>query len=164
MLDKRGGPAGGDTGSVLVLALLLVTLLSLLGLTLLATATTEHSIAFNAFWSEGALAAADAGVNTGLSQLSADQTATDAAVGPTTMGDAYSSYTFRSGHRADAGPQPFQFVSSRHERGYSLVSGSNQYNTSGYDFDNHQFNATGTGPRNAIREVEVQAEFGPILR
>ena len=162
MRNERGGPARGDAGSVLVLALLLMTLLSLLGLSLLGLAATEHSMAFNAFWSEGALAAADAGVNTGVNQLSADQTATDAAVGPTNI--AGNAYTFRSGHRADTAPQLFQFVSTRLEGGYSLVSGSNQYNTSGYTFDNHQFNATGTGPRNAIREVEVQAEFGPILR
>ncbi len=160
MRDEKGSRLRGETGSVLVLALLVMVLLSFLGLTLLAIAATEHTIAFNAFWSEGTLAAADAGISSGLNQLSPSQTASDATIPTTGIGGLYA---YRSGRRADAGAQPFQYVGPRHEGGYSLVSGIG-YNTSGYDFYNHQFNATGTGPRNAVREVEVQAEYGPVLR
>jgi hypothetical protein len=149
--------AGRETGSVLMIALLLMILLSLLGVTLLSVAATEHSVAFNSLWSEGALMAAEAGVNRGLNQLSSNQAQSKAAVPDTPIG----TYSFRSGSRADAGPQPVKFISKRSEEGYSMAV-TNTYNTLGHDFYIYQINATGTGPRNARREVEVRAEYGPV--
>lgn len=149
-----------EAGSVLVVALLLMVLLSLLGVTLLTVAATEHTVAFNGLWSEGALTAAEGGVNRGLNQINANAETSLQAVPNTAIGVAY---TFRSGHKTDTTPQPLQFVGSRVEDGYSVAMGTG-YNPSGYAFHTYQINATGTGPRNARREVEIRAEYGPVAQ
>jgi hypothetical protein len=151
-----------EEGSVLVIALLLMVLLSLLGVTLLTVASTEHSMAFNAFWSEGAISMADAGVNRGVNQLSANAQNSLAAFGPIAIPNG-GPYSYRSGRKTDAGAQPSQFVSSRTEPGYSVAMGTG-YNPGGYTFDTYQINATGTGAGNAQREAEVRAEYGPVAR
>ena len=150
---------GRETGSILMIALLLTILLSLLGITLLSVASTEHSVAFNSLWSEGALMAAEAGVNRGLNQLSANATSASQAI-PST---AISGYSYRSGGRAATSAQPLTLVSSQSAPGYSAAVGTG-YNRAGYGFDVYLINATGTGPRNARREIEVQAEYGPVAR
>jgi Tfp pilus assembly protein PilX len=151
-----------ERGSVLVVALLLMVLLSLLGITLLTVAATEHTVAYNGLWSEGALMAAEGGVNVGINQLSANADTSVQAIPATRLPDAQGPFQYRSGTRT-SGVQALQFVSSRIESGYSIAVGTG-YNRSGYVFDTYQINATGTGPRNAVREVEVQAEYGPIAR
>jgi Tfp pilus assembly protein PilX len=149
-----------EAGSVLVIALLLMVLLSLLGVTLLTVAATEHTVAFNGLWSEGALTAAEAGVNRGLNQLNANAATSIQPIATTSIA---SPYAFRSGHRTDTTPQPLTFVGTRTEAGYSLAVGTG-YNPAGYAFHTYQINATGTGPRNAQREVEVRAEYGPVAQ
>ena len=111
-------------------------------------------------WSEGALHAADAGVNRGLNQLNANAQTSIQAIANTGIGLVY---RYRSGRRTDNAPQPLQFVGSRTEAGYSIAVGTG-YNPSGYAFHAYQINATGTGPRNARREVEIQAEYGPVAQ
>ena len=147
-----------ETGSVLIIALLLMILLSLLGVTLLTVATSEHSIASNSEWSEGALMAADAGVNKGLNQLSANAQSSIAQINLTDIG---SGYKYRSGPRtAAAAPE---FVATRTESGYSIAMGTG-YNPSGYAFHTYKIRSTGLGGpiQMATREVEVQAEYGPV--
>jgi Tfp pilus assembly protein PilX len=150
-----------ETGSVLVIALLIMVLLSFLGVTLLTVASTEHTIASNSQWSEGALMAADAGVNKGINQLSANAQTSVAQINTTTIG---SGYTYRSGRRTGSAA-PLTFVGTRTEAGYSLAVGTG-YNPSGYAFHTYQINAVGTGgpSQTAAREVEVQAEYGPIAQ
>jgi Tfp pilus assembly protein PilX len=145
---------------VLIIGLLLMVLLSLLGVTLLTVAATEHSVAFNALWSEGALSAAEAGVHRGLNQISANAQTSMLAIANTAIANTYN---YRSGHKTDTTPQPLQFVGSRVEEGYSIAVGTG-YNPSGYTFHTYQINATGSGPRNARREVEVRAEYGPVAQ
>jgi Tfp pilus assembly protein PilX len=70
MQRRRCSLARREAGSVLIIGLLLMVLLSLLGITLLTVAATEHSVAYNGLWSEGALHAAEAGVNRGLNHTS----------------------------------------------------------------------------------------------
>ena len=149
-----------ETGSILVIALLIMVLLSFLGVTLLTVASTEHTIASNSQWSEGALMAADAGVNKGINQLSANAQTSAAQINLTTLG----SYTYRSGRRTGSAA-PLTFVGTRTEAGYSLAVGTG-YNPSGYVFHTYQVNAVGTGgpSQTAAREVEVQAEYGPIAQ
>jgi hypothetical protein len=151
-----------ERGSILVIALLLMVLLSLLGVTLLTVAQTEHSIAYNGLWSEGAITAADAGLNRGLNQLSANALTSTQAYGPTAIPNG-GLYTYRSGPKTAAGAQPLQFLSSRTEPGYSAAVGTG-YNPGGFFFHTYQVNATGTGPRNAQREVEARAEYGPVAQ
>ena len=143
-----------------MVALLLTILLSLLGVTLLTVAATEHTVAFNGLWSEGALTAAEGGVNRGLNQLTANAQTSLQAIPDTGIGAAYN---FRSGHKTDTTPQPLQFVGTRVEEGYSVAIGTG-YNPSGYAFHTYQINATGTGPRNARREIEIRAEYGPVAQ
>ncbi len=159
---QRGivGSSWRARGSVMVIALLLMALLSLLGMTLLTVAGLGHGTAFNAIWSEGALFAADAGVQAGMNQLSANSTTSTQAIPITSIGGVYS---FRSGRRNDAGPQPLQFMGTRVEPGYSLAVGSG-YNPAGYAFHSYLITATGTGPRGAQREIEARAEYGPIAQ
>lgn len=160
MQRRRRLLARRETGSVLIIGLLLMVLLSLLGITLITVAATEHSVAYNGLWSEGALHAADAGVNRGLNQLNANAQTAIQAIANTGIGLVYS---YRSGRRTDTTPQPLQFVGSRAEAGYSIAVGTG-YNPSGYAFHAYQINATGTGPRSARREVEIQAEYGPVAQ
>jgi Tfp pilus assembly protein PilX len=160
MRHRRVLQSRREAGSVLVVALLLMVLLSLLGVTLLTVAATEHTVAFNGLWSEGALTAAEGGVNRGLNQLSANAQTSLQAVPNTAIGAAYA---YRSGHKTDSTPQPLEFVASRVEDGYSVALGTG-YNPSGYAFHTYQINATGTGPRNARREVEIRAEYGPVAQ
>jgi len=154
-----------EAGSVLVIALLLMVLLSLLGVTLLTVAATEHTVAFNGFWSEGALTAAEGGANWGLNRLSANaETSVTRYPDCDTCAVTISAgFNYRSGRKADPGPQQLTFVGSRVEEGYSVAVGTG-YNPSGYAFHTYQINATGTGPRNARREVEMRAEYGPVAQ
>lgn len=103
--------------------------------------------------------AADAGINVGLSQLTVNHTLASAPFSGTIAGG----YAFRSGPRTATTPQPLQFRGMRTETGYSIGSGTG-YNPSGYVFYTYQINVTGNGPLGAAREVEAQAEYGPVAR
>ena len=153
-------PIRRDRGSVLMIALFIMIALSILGVALLTLSGTESNISYNGLWAEGAFNAAEAGIQTGLDKLSANAAASAQAIPVTTIGSAYQ---FRSGHRADPGSQPFLFRGERGEAGYSLAVGTG-YNPSGYAFHSYQINSTGSGPRNAQREVEVLAEYGPVAQ
>ncbi len=161
MRKRQALPSRSQRGSVLVIALLLMVLLSLLGITILTVATTEHNLAYNGVWSEAALMAAEAGVNRGISLISANTTTSTAVISTTTL--AGTSSTYRSGTKTDnpSNPTPPTFVGTRTEAGYSLAVGTG-YNPGGYIFYTYQIDATGSGPRSAQRQVEVEAEFGPV--
>jgi Tfp pilus assembly protein PilX len=149
-----------DKGSVLLMALFVLIILSLLGFVLLTFSGMESGIASNGLWAEGAFNAAEAGVQKGMDQLSAVPTTSIQTIPVTTIGGSYS---YRSGRRTDTAAQPLQFISTKNEAGYSLEMGTG-YNNAGYIFYIYQINATGSGPLNAQREVEVQAEYGPASK
>jgi len=164
MRGKMNTRLRGERGSVLVVAILVMMVLSFIGMAIMTLSVTEHSMAYNAVWGEGAFAAAEAGINAGINQLSANATtATTQIPASGTSVTIGTSYTYRSGGKSDAGPQPLRFVKSRTEPGYSIALGTG-YNPAGYAFNAYQINATGTGPRNAVREIEVQAEYGPVAQ
>ena len=150
-------------GSVLMIALFVMIALSVLGIALLTLSGTESNIAYNQLWTEGAFAAAESGLQTGLNQLSANTTTSIAAIPVTAIGTGIYTYQFRSGRRADAGPQPLQFRGKRVESGYSIAIGTG-YNPSGYVFNSYQINSTGLGPKNAQREIEGLVEYGPVAQ
>jgi len=160
MKRRRTRQLPREAGSVLVIALLIMVLMSLIGITLLSVASTEHSIASNALWSETALMAAEAGVNRSVSTLSA--AGTGAAFGPIVLGGTATTYW--SGNKAaQAAPTAPTFIRNATQAGYSIAS-CTAYNPCGYVFPTYQINASGTGPRGAIREVEVQAQYGPVAQ
>jgi Tfp pilus assembly protein PilX len=147
-----------------MISMFVLIILSLLGAVLLTLSGTEHTVAFNAIWSEGAFAAAEAGVQRGLNQLSSNPTTSVKAIPQSgsylTIG---SGYQYRSGRKTDTSPQPLSFKGSRVEPGYSIAIGTG-YNPSGYVFQSYQINATGTGPRSSQRELEILAEYGPVAQ
>lgn len=164
MRGKMNTGLRGERGSVLVVAILVMMVLSFIGMAMMTLSVTEHSMAYNAVWGEGSFAAAEAGVNVGINQLSANTTTATQQIPPTgTSVTIGTSYAYRSGGKSDAGPQPLKFVKSRTEPGYSIAIGTG-YNPAGYAFNAYQINATGTGPRNAVREIELQAEYGPVAQ
>jgi hypothetical protein len=160
MVQERNNPGArhGEKGSVMLVALFVMVILSLLGAVFLNLSNTESYVAYNALWQEGAFYAAEAGVQSGLDQLSPNVTTSTAAIASTAIGG---SYNYRTGRRTDASAQPIQFIRSTVASGYSVETGTG-YNPAGYSFYVYQINVTGTGPRNSQREVEVQAEYGPV--
>jgi beta-glucanase (GH16 family) len=145
-------------GSVLVVALVCMLVLSILGTVFLGISVTEHNIAYNAVYSEGAFTAAEAAVQTGVAQLSANTTTSAQAIPVTAFA---TDYNYRSGRRTDATPQPLEFSGKRVEPGYNLARGTG-YNPAGYTFHSYRIPVTGAGPRSAQRELEAMAEFGPV--
>jgi hypothetical protein len=142
----------------MLVALFAMVVLSLLGVVFMSLSNTESIVAGNVLWSEGAFYAAEAGIQTGVDQMSPNLATATQAIPQTTLG---TDYQYRSGRRTDAGAQPLQFIRSRTAAGFSVETGTG-YNPAGYSFYVYQINSTGTGPRNAQRELEVQAEFGPV--
>jgi Tfp pilus assembly protein PilX len=150
----------GEKGSVMLVALFVMVVLSMLGAAFLTLSNTESIVANNGVSAEGAFYAAEAGIQSGIDQLSPNLTTATAAIPQTTIN---TSYSYRSGARSDTTAQPLQFIRSQSAEGYSLEMGTG-YNPAGYSFYVYEINVTGTGPRNAQREVEVQAEFGPVAQ
>lgn len=160
MLGRAQTRARSERGVVLMVALFVMITLSLLGIALVTLSGVESNIAHNAIWSEGTFVAAEAGIQAGMNQLSPNPGTATQAIPVTAIGG---DYQYRSGRRTDTGPQPLQYRGARIESGYSLAIGTG-YNPSGYAFHSYQINATATGPRNAQREIEVLAEYGPVAQ
>lgn len=167
MSDRRtaipaSGPGSrpGEAGATLVLVLFIVLILSTLVIALLGIASSDNVVAHNDVWTEGAFYAAEAGLNTGISQLSSNPTTSTMSIPSTTISGNYS---FRSGTRAAGSAQPLVFVSVQPRSGYSIAQGS-AYNPNGYLFYSYRINTTGTGPKNAQRELEALAEYGPVAQ
>lgn len=149
-----------ERGSTLIVALFIVVILAMLVIAMLGIASSDSAVAHNDVWSEGAFYAAEAGIHTGVSRLSSNVATSTQAIPVTSIG---TSYAFRSGTRADTGPQPLVFVAAQQRNGYSIAGGS-AYNPAGYLFYSYRINTTGTGPRNAQREIEALAEYGPVAQ
>ena len=166
MAGKRRAQSRNQRGSVIVIALFVMIILSLLGITLLTLSGTESNIAYNALWSEGAFAAAEAGVERGLSQIgpnAKDSITKFPDSGTLSIGTGTYTYGYRSGRKSDTTPTDLVFKGTRNVAGYNLALGTG-YNTAGYTFNVYQLNATGMGPRNAQREIEVLAQYGPVAK
>jgi hypothetical protein len=153
-------PRAGERGATLILVLFITLILSTLVMALLGIASSDNVVAHNDVSTEGAFYAAEAGLNTGISQLSSNPTSSTMSIPVTTISGSYS---FRSGTRAAGSAQPLVFVSVQPRSGYSIAGGS-AYNPNGYLFYSYRINTTGTGPRNAQREIEALAEYGPVAQ
>src|SRR3970040_2196660 len=148
----------GQSGSVLLLSLLAMVVLSLLGSALLTMSGSETFVSARIVYREGAFYAAEAGVHTGLDQLSMNMATSTQAIPVTAIGDWYA---YRSGRRWGPGTQPCQCMGTRPATGYSAAVGTG-YNPAGYVFFDYQMNVTGSGPRTATREVEALGAYGPV--
>jgi hypothetical protein len=139
-----------------VIVMLMALLLSMTGAAL-SLSSVELKMSSNFKTSTQALHAADAGVHVGANQLSINQAAASAPY----SGTIGSSFAYRSGRRFDASPQPLEFRGAKPATGYSVGLGTG-YKPSGYAFYAYQINVTGTAPAAATREIEAQAEYGPV--
>jgi hypothetical protein len=158
------GPVGAhpassrERGTIMVFALLVIFLLSLLGLTFLNLSAVESTLANNDMLYEGAQAAAEASVDTSIDQLSGNAATSLQAIPVTQLAGVFS---YRSGHITDPGPMPTVYVGTTPAPNYTANVGTG-YNGGGYVFRTYQINGTGSAPRNTVREVEVQVNFGPV--
>jgi len=152
--------SNGERGSVLVISLFVISVLTLLGIALATVSSTDTAVAKNEVAFEGSFYAAEAGLHTALAQLSDDVSASIAAIADTDLNDDYS---FRSGGKDDTSAQPLDFVGQIHRPGFSAGVGTT-YNPSGFVFYQYLVNATGSGPKNAEREIETLADFGPVAQ
>lgn len=150
----------GERGTAFVTALLLTALLLVLAMALLAIAGDETGISANEAWSEGAFYAAEACVQTAVDQIGPDATTSLQAVPVTTISQGY---TFRTGRRSDTSPQAVRFVQAMPAPGFGLGGGTG-YNSVGFLYETYELDATGLGPRNAQREIQVQVNYGPVAR
>jgi hypothetical protein len=147
-MGKNGLRWSDERGSVLVLAIFIMALLMATGMVMLRMSTSETDIAYNTVWAEGAFYAAEAAVAVGIDQLGPTLVA-DVAMAAAPLGPDYN----RMGN--------VQFLGATQQPGYALGSGPN-YGSSGFYFNQYRIAGTGTGPRNAQRQLEIQATFGPV--
>jgi len=152
------GSSGRERGAVLVMALFVIVILSIAAIALSGIASTDTAISASDVRFEGAFYAAESGMSMGIEQLSENIGTSTAAIPVTAIGTGY---TFRSGRLADTAPQPLVFLGESHRNGYNAAEGT-IYSPAGFVFYQYRVNATGSGPRNARREVETRAEFGPV--
>jgi hypothetical protein len=149
--------------TLLVVLMIMVIMLSVVGAGLLFSGVSTK-ITANYQTGTRAFYAADAGVSTGLTQLTLDTNTATAAFSRNLGGGL----AYRSGRRTDSTPQPLEFVRARSQPGYSLGAGTG-YNASGYSFYEYEIHVTGTytsagGSELAGREIEAIGLYGPVPR
>ncbi len=139
-----------ESGAVLVIALILLLVLTLIGISAISTTTFETNISGNERVGTGAFYASEAGIQITLNQLPK----TD-SVSRTSAGD--DSYYWSGSPQDKAAPKPIQYLGRWWMAGFQ-VAGSES--TPG-EFFRYQANATGES-FGAVRELEIQARYGPV--
>ena len=150
--------------TLVVVLMVMAILLSVIGAGLLFSSintkiTANYQTGTKAFY------AADMGMSDAVTRIGPDPTVVSI---PVTAVPGASGLAYRSGHRADTSPQPFVYLRTTQQAGFSLGSGTG-YNTSGYVFNEYQLNVTGSyttawGTELAAREIEAIAAYGPVAR
>jgi len=149
-MGERRSHWSDERGSVLVLAIFIMALLLAAGMIMLRMSASETDIAYNTVWAEGSFYAAEAGIAIGFDQLGPTLTS-DVAVAAAPVGNDYTRTT------------NLQFLGPTQGPNYSLGSGLPTYSNPGsFYFNQYRIAGTGTGPRNAQRQLEIQATFGPV--
>ena len=154
-----GRTLASERGVSLIVVIMLMVIILAITAAGLFFSSVELRVSGNHRAGTQAFYAADAGVNVGVSQIALDPTVSTAPFSGTLSGGL----AYRSGHISDSVAKPSTLRGIKNEPGYSLGSGTG-YNTSGYSFYQYQINVTGTGPLASAREVEAQAEYGPVPR
>ena len=133
-----------DKGIVLVIALLMLLVLTLLGISSVSSSIFETNISGNDRVGADAFYAAEAGVHVGLDQLPS----TD-PIARTKVGEE--SYFWSGGPNDKSSPKGLQSFGLHQKSGYDAS----------WAFKRYQINASGES-FGAAREVEVQASMGPF--
>ena len=128
-------------GVALVVALIMLLVLTLIGMSSISSSYYETKISGNDRFGTAAFYAAKGGVDVGINRLP------DISVyGPLPLGDA----TYRSGRMTPGSPQPLIYLGAMARSGYDAM----------WEFRRFQINATGQS-FGAAKEVEVQVSMGP---
>jgi hypothetical protein len=148
-MRERRSRWSDERGSVLVMAIFIMALLLAAGMIMLRMSTSETDIAYNTVWAEGSFYAAEAAIAIGIDQLGPTLVA-DVAVAPAPIANDYT--------RASN----IVFLGATQQPGYALSAGPTYSNPAGFYFNQYRIAGTGTGPRSAQRQLEIQATFGPV--
>ncbi len=162
-------PLTNDNGITLIVVLMVMAiLLSIVGAGLLFSGINTK-VAMNYRTGTRAFYAADVGINSIATTLTLNPSFTSTAqvIAQPSGSSGILCYRFGKRDGTASTPQPVHKSSP----GYSLGTGTG-YNTSGYSFYQYQLNVTGmysiasscpsVGNETAAREVEAQAQYGPV--
>jgi type IV pilus assembly protein PilX len=139
-----------EKGAALIIALLMLLVLTLIGISAIGTTTFETKIAGNERIGTEAFYVSEGGVQVGLNKLPDDTPISRKKVGE-------DSYYWGGSPKDKENPKPIQFVGNVWMPGFQ-VPGSEP--TPG-EFLRYQINATGES-FGATKEVEVQVSYGPV--
>jgi Tfp pilus assembly protein PilX len=128
-------------GVVLVVALIMLLILTLLGISSISSSVFESKISGNERWGSTAFYAAAGGVDVGISRIP-DITAYSGSIG--------SDESYRSGRLTDSSPQPQKSLGLMLKPGFETA----------WEFKRFQINATGQS-FSARKEIEIQVSLGP---
>ena len=128
-------------GVALVVALLLLLVLTLVGISAINSTVFETQISGNERVGSAAFYAADGGANVGISRLPNITVYS---------GDVGSDARYRSGHLISSSPQPLKKLGVMNRPGYEAI----------WEFRRFEVNATGES-FGARKEIEVQLGMGP---
>jgi hypothetical protein len=149
-MPKRRSSWSDERGSVIVMAIFIMALLLAAGMIMLRMSASETDIAYNTVWAEGSFFAAEAAISIGIDQLGPTLVA-DVATPAASIANDYTRAT------------NVVFLGATQQPHYSLNSGLPTYtNPSNFYFNQYRIAGTGTGPRSAQRQLEIQATYGPV--
>ena len=130
-----------ERGVAFTVALLLLLVLTLIGISAINSTVFETRIAGNQRAGNSAFYAADGGVNVGVSRVPNVASYS---------GDVNSEARYRSGHLTSSGPQPQKKLGVISRPGFEAT----------WEFRRFQVNATGDSS-GAKKEIEIQLSMGP---
>jgi len=128
-------------GVALIVALIMLLVLTLIGMSSISSSFFESKISGNDRFGAAAFYAAKGGVDVGINQLP------DISIYSGTIGD---DETYRSGKMMPRSPQPLVYFGAMGRPGYDVT----------WEFKRFQINATGQA-FGAMKEIEVQVSTGP---
>ena len=128
-------------GVALVVALIMLLVLTLIGMSSISSTVYETKISGNDRFGAAAFYAARGGVEVGVRRLP-DTSAYSGNIG--------SDETYRSGRMTPGNPQPLIYFGAMARSGYDVM----------WEFGRYQVNATGQS-FGAVKEIEVQVSMGP---
>jgi len=133
---------GDQKGVALIIALIMLLVLTLIGISSISSTFFESKISGNDRFGAAAFYASKGGVDVGINRLP-DITAYSGNIG--------SDETYRSGRMTPSTPQPLTGLGLMGRAGYDVT----------WEFRRFQVNATGQS-FGAMKEIEVQVSYGPF--
>lgn len=143
-----------ENGVALIIALIMLLILTLIGVSSISTTTFETKISGNERVGTDAFYASEAVIQLGLNQLPDTKPIVRAKIGEDSRG--------WSGTPKDKGnPKDLQYIGPYLGYGYELSDSATAYSRTPGNFSRYQINATGESFSSA-KEVEAQVKYGPF--